>query len=178
MITNIKYWFKKLFLIKEIKSQLGELHFQRYRIIETKWFNIYVHYIAKSDEDKHMHDHPWDFISIILWGGYAEILKKVWWKTTNEIEKIEYNVKTYKPISIIHRPANDFHQITLLKPTFTLVFTGPRKRTWGYLTVSDWTGYKWIDNVTYRNMKHGSTNVKNNINNINNTDTPSSTIRT
>lgn len=159
MITNIKYYFNKLFLIKEIKSQKGELHFQRYRIIETKWFNIYIHYIAKSDEDEHMHDHPWDFISFILRGGYYEDSIQAFWQTKDTIDKIEYESIVVCALEYIKRQANIFHKITLIKPTWTLVFTGPRKRTWGYFV-----DHKWIDNITYRKLKHGSTNnIKNDI---------------
>lgn len=28
-----------------------------------------VHYLATPDEDRHLHDHPWDFVSIVLRGG-------------------------------------------------------------------------------------------------------------
>lgn len=47
-----------IFLIKEIKSKTGDLHFRRWRIIETPWFSIYVHGIYKADEEAHLHDHP------------------------------------------------------------------------------------------------------------------------
>ena len=34
-------------------------------------FNIFLHKFLKSDSED-LHDHPWNFISIILWGGYWE----------------------------------------------------------------------------------------------------------
>lgn len=34
--------------------------------------NIYLHHILKSDDDRALHDHPWDNVSIILKGGYIE----------------------------------------------------------------------------------------------------------
>src|SRR6266478_4256458 len=33
---------------------------------------IYLHHIMRSDYDRAMHDHPWSFKSILLWGGYRE----------------------------------------------------------------------------------------------------------
>ena len=61
-----------IFLIKQIVSKDGNLHFKRWRIIETPWFNIYIHGIYHKDEEAHMHDHPWNFYSFILYGGYVE----------------------------------------------------------------------------------------------------------
>lgn len=119
---------KKLFLVKEIKSKEGVLHFQRYRIIECSLFAIYVHYIAKSDEDKFPHSHPWNFWSLILFGGYYEALVKKY------SFKKEYFKKQF--LSIGYRYYDDYHQINLIKPTWTLVLCSPRNEdyTWGYLT--------------------------------------------
>lgn len=68
----MKDLFRKLFLIKEIKSKLGILHFQRWRIVQTPWFSIYIHRIFREDEDQHCHSHPWSFVSFILNGSYTE----------------------------------------------------------------------------------------------------------
>lgn len=37
-------------------------------------FNVYLHHITHSDDDRALHDHPWSNLSIILRGGYDEIL--------------------------------------------------------------------------------------------------------
>jgi len=133
--------FRYLFLAKEIKSKSGELHFQRWRIVWTPLFAIYIHYIAKSDEDKHPHNHPWNFYSFILYGGYKETL-------TKETSFAQYamsiifkipcpsyttTVDTFKQFSFISRDRLWFHKISLLKPTWTLVFTGKNYKDWGYL---------------------------------------------
>ena len=120
-------WLKNLFLVKEIKSQAGELHFQRYRIIECRLFALYLHYIAKADEDKHMHSHPWNFYSMILKGGYIE-----------EIDNPRSfdTVKGRFIFSIGYRFYDTYHKVvTLCRPTWTLVLTSPKKEdyTWGYL---------------------------------------------
>ena len=74
-------WMKEVirtfFLAKEIISKDGVVHFRRYRLLSTPWFNIYIHNILRSDEDAHFHDHPWGFFSFILnctKGGYTRIL--------------------------------------------------------------------------------------------------------
>lgn len=145
---------RKLFLVKEIKSKAGEVHFQRYRLFQSRLFAIYLHYIAKSDEDKHPHNHPWSFTSIILKGGYIE---KVWqnglFQKLQEDEGFFVNkyIRTLFKDFAATRYARDYHQIELLSPTWTLVFTGSRiNDNWGYLTES---GFK--HNIDYRKEKNG-----------------------
>jgi hypothetical protein len=69
----IKKIIKKLFLAKEIISKEGVLHFRRWRIIECLLFNIYIHKIYVKDND--LHDHPWNYFSLILSGSYIEKTK-------------------------------------------------------------------------------------------------------
>lgn len=149
------------FLIKEIRSKDGVLHFKRWRILETPWLNIYVHGIYKEDEEAHMHDHPWNYLSIVLRGYFSEKIlnydvitaygkvsrdgKPREWKSRRLEEKV------VGPSSFIYRKAETFHKITKLhsNSVYTLFFTGKRKREWGY----DFNGH-WLDNVTYRKMKN------------------------
>jgi hypothetical protein len=131
--------FKKLFLIREIISKKGELHFQRYRLLATPFLNIYVHRLCKSDREKHMHDHPWSFITLILWRGYMEYM-----------ESYPEGISR-KWLHIVYHKAEEVHKFKLLdetKSTWTLVITGPRRREWGYKVGSD-----WFDNQTYRELK-------------------------
>lgn len=143
---------RKLFLIKEIISKEGELHFQRWRIFSSPLFNIYVHKILKADEDAHDHTHPWSFVSIILSGGYIESGNYKTW----------YNASIYKFCkrwSINYKKYNDCHRVRKLfkSPTYTLVFTGPRKPTWGYYILCEKElnyEYKFVDHETYRKLKN------------------------
>ena len=41
-------------------------------IPRNRWFNIYLHYFLRSDDDRALHDHPWFNVSILLDGGYTE----------------------------------------------------------------------------------------------------------
>jgi hypothetical protein len=142
----MKNLIRKLFLVKEISSRYGEVHFRRYRIISSPWFNIYIHHILKSDEDLHPHSHPFDFISIILYGGYEEVRHI---NTSNRL--IDYlGVKTIVKWFTSFK-YNEFHKIKLLKNScVTLVFTGPRiTKDWGYLTEKG-----FIQHEEYRKRKN------------------------
>ena len=63
-------------LIKEIKSKSGEVHFRRWEILKTRCGSIWLHAIYKADQDKHLHNHPWDFKSLVLKGSYLEQTEK------------------------------------------------------------------------------------------------------
>ncbi len=136
--------FRWLFMVKEIKSKSGELHFRRYRIFWTPWFALYIHRIYKADEDEHMHSHPWQFfISYVLSGGYVE--------NTNLIGK-EYLVKTAG--SIGGRWWHEYHRLPyIIEPTTTCVFVVGNE-PWGYHVDSVNAGYQHIDHVLYRRLKH------------------------
>lgn len=127
---------RKWFLVREIRSKAGVLHFRRWRLVQTSIFAIYIHQIFKSDEDAHLHSHPWDFVSFILAGGYYE-------------ENQGGSSMVFLPGLWNAKMAHQYHRVTLLKPTMSLVFAlGPRK-PWGYYVDGN-----HVDNVTYRKMKN------------------------
>ena len=136
-------FFRKLFLVKEIKSKEGVVHFRRYRLFQSPIFAIYIHNIMKSDEDRHKHDHPWNFVSIILEGAYEE-------EFTQPPYHFTETHKVYMSGDFVHHPAEDAHKLTLISDNvITLVFAYGKRRVWGYQTEKG-----WIDFKTYRQAKN------------------------
>ncbi len=134
-------WLTNLLLVKEIKSKEGIVHFRRWRFFSSPWFRIYLHKICRSDLDKHLHTHPWNFISLILNGGYTQ---KLW----GDYTQIEY--QTVKRFDTVKMGRYDGHHITLTKcPTWTLVFAYGKYKEWGYLTKRG-----FINNIDYRSLKN------------------------
>lgn len=134
----------RLFLVKKIVSREGKVHFRRWRVVQTPWFAVYVHNIARSDEERDLHDHPWPFVSIILRGGYLEKIA----------DSTGVRTVMHAPGSVLFRRAEgEYHKITLWDgPTWSLVFTGPRTHPlWGYKTE-----FGWVDHITYRGQKYGT----------------------
>ena len=124
-------------LTKEIRSKEGVLHFKRWSIISCKWFNVYLHAIHKHDEDTHLHNHPWNFFVICLFGSY--------------LERLEQSVKVVGTGTMRYRNHSKFHKIDTLytDAVYTLVITGKKQPVeWGYLVDG-----KNIDHVTYRQLK-------------------------
>lgn len=121
-----------------------------------------LHKFHRSDADEH-HDHPWWFVTIILWRGYYEETVESetmrcehceWFRRAAvkhcSWEKCE---RTYTPITkrkrvwpgmILFRRAEHRHRVVLVdgKPAWTLVFTGRKKRVWGFFTARGWQDFK------------------------------------
>jgi len=139
-LYNIIRYF---FLVKEIISKEGHVHFRRYRLLETPWLKIYIHQICRSDMEMDSHDHPWNFSSVILKGAYQE---DSWYSPYFD----KRNINTYYLGDVIEHNAADAHKLTLLsKEVWTLVFAYGRNRYWGYQTKAGWIGHK-----EYRQLKN------------------------
>lgn len=98
-------------------EEVGEI-FVRFRVIGTKYFKVFIHYLDTPRSLSRTHDHPWGFISIILSGGYYERHKGV--------------VTFRKPGQILFRPATYTHEVTTQKPAWSLVIVGPKTRDWKF----------------------------------------------
>jgi hypothetical protein len=148
-----------MFRKKIITREDGTPYLIRRYIIKTKLFQVCIHKILQSDPDC-LHDHPWNFISFILRGGY-------WEGTTPEQRldgfELEYFKSTYKEgvvyyrwfgwLSILKRNAEWKHRLKLPKhintkisshktykeePCTTLVIMFRKKREWGFFTKAGW----------------------------------------
>ena len=115
---------------------LDEDSLVRLRVIQTPWFGIYVHRIGTPDSRPTLHDHPWNFVSIVLRGGYDEAVPPVsggdFYAVTRHVRRVN------------RKRAEDFHWIDRLDrtPTWTLMLVGRRRRTWGYLDRDGtWTAF-------------------------------------
>ena len=100
------------------------IYLDRLSIVTTPLFSIKLHRIYRRDQQRDLHDHPWDFLSIVLWGSYVEdtptgLKKRRWWN---------------------RKRAADRHSIREVsrRPVWTLVVTGPKRREWGFWTSTGW----------------------------------------
>jgi hypothetical protein len=125
----------------------GGSYMRRY-IFRTPWFTLRLHHILRSDDDRHLHDHPFDFTSFLLTGGYTETVPcdcgpgcpvqvRHWWPC----------------FSIVRKKAEDLHCLKLDRPVWTLVFAGPKRREWGFATEDGWVhneeyAGRWPERVT------------------------------
>lgn len=121
----------------DIPDKKGGYYLRRLRVMETPWFGVYLHEMQGPDPGRDLHDHPWEFYSIILKGGYTEVVPLTQsTESRHGIASVTTTRDTWKAGSIHRMRATDQHTIERLLgvPTFTLVLRGRRKRTWGFHT--------------------------------------------
>lgn len=136
MITKIalgKDWLKTL-LSGRPHFTIGDADdpymFRWYLIPRNRHLNVYLHKFMRDDDDRALHDHPWWFISLILKGGYFEIIPA---KDGHGNTVIGRGFG-----SIAYRPATHRHRVVLPAPTgkkrpcWTIIITGRNSRTWGF----------------------------------------------
>lgn len=112
---------------------------QRYLIRITlfacKWFTIKIHKALVSDTGV-PHDHPWNYCSLILWGGY--------WEETvdSDVRTNWFEKKWYGPGSLLLRKGDKLHRLVIPegKYSISLIITTKKWRDWGF-----WDYYKgWV----------------------------------
>lgn len=137
-------WLLRRLKTEDIVGDDGSLYLRRYFLLKTDRLKIYIHNIERSDDDRGLHCHPWNFVSIILKGRYWEV-------TPDSIEPLPgetapRGAKYWGRFSVIKHKAEDAHRLILHDPVWTLVFLGKKRREWGFYTPKGWVHWKdYID---------------------------------
>lgn len=111
-------------------GRAGDVYLTRWVLLGKRFGpggKLFLHRFHRSDSDAALHDHPWNFWSIILWGGYHE--------------ETPAGLKWHWPFSFLRRPAEWRHRVVLARSwpkPWTLVWTGPRSRKWGFWCPRGW----------------------------------------
>ncbi|MEG3153023.1 hypothetical protein U1769_24280 [Sphingomonas sp. ZT3P38] len=94
-------------------------------IPRNRVFNIYLHEVLRSDDDRALHDHPWVNVSFLIGGGYVE----------HQIEAGGIERRYHRlPGSIVVRRGRCAHRLEIPSGgrAISLFITGPRLREWGF----------------------------------------------
>lgn len=122
-----------------LENRMAELHQRIY-----PRFGIRIHRILSSDE-RTFHDHPWNYTTVILRGGYTEHTPVGFQphqvETTTQYDghdPITYTQSTaiyHGQGSILRRRASSWHYLTLENgtETWTLFAVGRKRQRWGFL---------------------------------------------
>lgn len=114
----------------------GSLYMGRWGVFETKWLSARLHHIATPDLDRALHDHPWNFVSLVLSGGYAEVrpvdVEPCFWRDSDR----EMTIASFRgPGSIAWRYATDRHRVDWVRSgTYTLFVYFKARQWWGFYT--------------------------------------------
>lgn len=132
MFRRLFRWFLGTRKRSTITNAQGVPYMHRYYLLEWPW-RIRIHEILRSDEDRDMHDHPYDFVSIMLKGGYIETahmshdeLERLFLDTADHEEPCHCSKcaiidsgppfeskRAYRPGAIRRLKAEDAHRIQL-----------------------------------------------------------------
>ena len=81
----------RVFHITGSADQSEDVYLVRYIVVKSKYLCIYIHRFLRSDTSD-PHDHPWNFITYIVSGGYQEHFYDVNQPTKGK--KTRHNKKT------------------------------------------------------------------------------------
>lgn len=126
----------------------------------NKVFCIYLHQMLRDDDHRALHDHPGDNLSIVLKGGYDEVLFEYWrvlYKPVSPAGRVlpQTYIKRRWPGQIIWRSASMPHQLALwpgAKSSWSLFVMWRKRREWGF-----WCGpvARWVPWQEFTAGDHG-----------------------
>jgi hypothetical protein len=95
------------------------------------------HIVRRSDVDRHLHDHPWWNISVVLRGGYFERMPANVASPRFGDDETEEVVDVWRsPGDVVFRHAHERHKLILPQggQCLSLFITGPKTCDWGFYT--------------------------------------------
>lgn len=131
-LEELQIWASGVMESRQPDFVIGDNYLRRWWIMpRNPFFNIYLHEINKSDEDRALHDHPWENQSFIIKGRYVEHTPD------GSILRSEGD--------LVSRPATALHRLEVLPGetgVISLFTTGPKVREWGFQTENGWIHWK------------------------------------
>lgn len=119
----------------------GDVYLDRWGIAHERIGGILLHRMRAPDPGIDLHDHPWWFASIVLWGGYTELRADV--RDAQVIARAaeRFPATAMRGVEVERRPGSirtmrldECHTVATLRrrSSWTLVIRGPRRRSWGF----------------------------------------------
>jgi hypothetical protein len=96
-----------------------ECPYVRRWVFECRWFSLRLHHWLASDDQRHFHDHPWDYLTIVLRGGYVDVGP-------------EGQRRLWAPTFAFYRAEHQHSVVVNPGGAWTLLITGPERRPWGF----------------------------------------------
>jgi hypothetical protein len=114
-------------------------------LLRTPWFTLRIHKIQQSDSGRDFHDHPFDFTSLILSGGYLEHRPGCQCFSDEDVRtRPTDDCRVYLAGDVVRRKAEDFHRLELYddRPTWTFVISSAYRREWGFIDRGHWVHHE------------------------------------
>lgn len=130
----------------------GPYIYRWYLVRDAKLAGVYFHIQVADDPERPLHDHPWDNMSVILAGGYTEVLDT----EVGCADPMTMGTFIRKPGDVIFRRAEWAHRLFMPKGvTYTMsqFSMGPKVREWGFWYPEGWRSYEEVtrlrDGISY-----------------------------
>ncbi|WP_235631105.1 hypothetical protein [Mycobacteroides abscessus] len=146
---NNHHWFRKWVRLEPhqpIGAEGEPPYLLRWYVIpRNRWLNIYLHKFLRDDDDRALHDHPWWFVSLMLWGQYVEVTDEGRsvrsapepWRLFWGDRPLAFRRGTWRHRVELVPVATHSNQFIARRdqrklPCWTLIVTGRRVRLWGF----------------------------------------------
>lgn len=146
----MEFWGMTFLRVETINRHEGDPYLRRLTLFKCALFGVFLHRFL-ADDDECLHDHPWPFLSLILWGGYWEATHDGathYGPTDGVLPKLPLRRKWYGAGRLLLRRATWAHRVELepgrTRP-LTLVVCGPKQRGWGFFTPFGWIPWRQYD---------------------------------
>lgn len=145
-------------LVIGVNDPIGPYMYRWWLIPRNRVFNIYLHCFMRSDDDRALHDHPWFWCSFLLAGAYVEHTIKAGGIHARRLRG-RGSLKFSSPrrahrVELLRESlplANGGLYFSPPMPCWTIFFTGPVMRRWGFHCA----GRGWVDYADFTDAKNG-----------------------
>lgn len=154
MIAGLRDWaLAKAFRIERINGDGAcEPYLYRWTLARAFGCAVYLHRFVADDWSTDFHDHPRRFVSIGLWGGYAEL--------TPIVDERSRGIRIYQAPWVRSFPAEHQHRVIMFRDwpprgelkawartarvheCWTLVLVGRLSRPWGFWHEGAWIPWR------------------------------------
>lgn len=131
LTRRLEQWARRYMERRPPDVTIGNRYLLRWHVIrKNRVFNIYLHRVIQSDDDRALHDHPWVSLSWILSGSYRE-------RMVSGSRILETGDRAMRGARTAHRLE------VVSSPVISLFITGPKVREWGFHCPQGWR--HWAD---------------------------------
>jgi len=131
--ANVRSYFGGLLRRIVIPALDGSDYLIRWQFPLCRGRAIYLHKILQSDDKgRPLHDHPWNFVSILVKGRYTEISKRG--RTLRSWLNASHAEGAHR-VELFERDGKEI-------PVYSILIRGKTIREWGFHTKNGWQSWK------------------------------------
>lgn len=136
-MSLIEHLLDRIFSKKVIVNCDRDPYLHRWFVIRTDRLGLFIHKFVRSDEDRALHDHPWDFLVIPVWRGYIEHRNArctICGQRNSFCTRGQESRRVLPIVGTRFRRGEYRHRVELIdgKPSWSIFFRFRKRREWGF----------------------------------------------